>query len=135
MTRSGLFTAFRFCATLALVTMVGALAAHAGQRQKYDAAAFAAAQKSGKPVLVHVSAPWCPTCKAQKPIVDMLGATPEFKDLVVYEVDFDSDREALKAFNARSQSTLIVFKGATEVGRSVGDTKKESIEALISGAF
>ena len=32
----------------------------------------------------------------------------------------------------RKQSTLIAFKGKTETGRSVGDTKAASIEALIN---
>lgn len=29
-------------------------------------------QKEGKSILVEVHAPWCPTCRAQAPIVDML---------------------------------------------------------------
>ncbi len=35
-------------------------------------------------------------------------------------------------FGVQKQSTLIVFKGATEVGRSIGDTDKASIEALLA---
>ena len=94
-------------------------------------AAFAAAQKAGKGILIDVSAPWCPVCQAQQPILSGLFAEPEYKDLVVFEVDFDSRKDVLKALNVRQQSTLIVFKGAVETGRSVGVTDPAAIAALV----
>jgi hypothetical protein len=45
---------------------------------------------------------------------------------------FDSQKELLRKLKVQKQSTLIVFKGNKEVGRSTGDTKKESIEALLA---
>ena len=92
---------------------------------------FAAAQKAGKPIFVAIHATWCPTCKAQKPILDKLTADPKFRDLKIFRVDFDSMKPQVKAFGAQMQSTLIVFKGTTEQGRSVGDTKEDSIAALL----
>jgi thiol-disulfide isomerase/thioredoxin len=92
---------------------------------------FAAAQKAGKPIFVAIHATWCPTCKAQKPILSELTAKPEFKDLVYFVVDFDSQKDAVKYFGARVQSTLIAFKGETETGRSAGDTERSSISALL----
>ncbi len=106
----------------------GALAA---EQRGFDASAFEAAQKAGRPILVEVSAPWCPTCQAQKPILQGLFSRPELENLVVFEVDFDTRKEVLKALNVRQQSTLIVFRGATEMGRSVGDTNPASIAALL----
>ncbi len=99
------------------------------------AEALAAAQKAGKPILVEISAPWCPICKTQKPILAKLGADPRFKDLQVFDVDFDSQKPALKALNARMQSTLIAFKGEKEVGRSIGETQPEWIEGLVEKAL
>jgi thioredoxin len=122
-------------ALVAVMTTVTAVVAQAGEKQKFDAAAFSAAQSAGKSILVHVHASWCPTCKAQQPIIDELGALPDMKDLVIFEVNFDKDRDALKMLKARSQSTLIAFKGATETGRSAGDTKRESIETLVRSAL
>jgi thiol-disulfide isomerase/thioredoxin len=123
-------------AAAVLVAMLTAIVpAGAGAPQKYDPAAFAAAQKAGQSILVHVTAPWCPTCKAQHPIVESLAAKPEFKDLAIFEIDFDTGRDALIALKARSQSTLILFKGDKETGRSVGDTSPESIEALFKTAL
>lgn len=115
------------------ITLSGlASAVLAADMQAYDVAAFAAAQKAGKGILVEVSAPWCPTCQAQKPILSGLFAKPEYKGLVVFEVDFDSRKDVLKQLNVRMQSTLIVFKGTVETGRSVGDTDPAAIAALLS---
>lgn len=96
---------------------------------------FAAAQKAGKPILVEIHAGWCPTCKAQGPIISDLRKQARFKDLMVMRVDFDGQKDAVKQFGARSQSTLITFKGSSETGRSVGDTNKASIEALLAKAI
>ena len=97
----------------------------------FSAEAFKAAQAAGSPILVEIHASWCPTCKAQGPILDRLAADPKFKDLKIFRVDFNSMKSALKAFNAQSQSTLIVFRGTTERARSIGDTKQASIAALL----
>jgi thioredoxin 1 len=98
----------------------------------FDSGSFAAAQQAGRPILVAIHASWCPTCKAQKPILSELMAEPKFKDLIYFVVDFDSQKDAVKFFGARVQSTLIAFKGATETGRSVGDTERSSIAALLN---
>jgi len=104
----------------------------ATETRTFDPASFAAAQKAGKSIFVAIHASWCPTCKAQKPILSELMADPKFKDLVYFVVDFDSQKDAVKYFNARMQSTLIAFKGATETGRTVGDTNQASIAALLN---
>ncbi|MGE0022473.1 MAG: thioredoxin family protein [Hyphomicrobium sp.] len=123
-------------AALVALTWVAALPpANAAERLPYDAAALAAAQKAGKSILVHVSAPWCATCKAQKPILDKLAADPAFKDMVMFELDFDTGGEALKALNTRVQSTLIAYKGEKESGRTVGDTSSGGIEALLKSTL
>jgi thioredoxin 1 len=93
----------------------------------FSSEAFKAAQADGSPILVEIHADWCPTCKAQNPILDRLTANPKFKDLKIFRVDFDAMKPIVKEFGAQMQSTLIVFKG----GRSVGDTKEASISALL----
>jgi thioredoxin 1 len=46
-------------------------------------------------------------------------------------IDFDANKPTLKKFKVTMQSTLVAFKGAKEVGRSVGDTSQEGLEGLI----
>jgi thioredoxin 1 len=105
--------------------------AFATETKTFDPQSFAAAQQAGKPIFVAIHASWCPTCKAQTPILSELMAEPKFKNLVYFVVDFDSQKDAVKYFGARMQSTLIAFKGATETGRSAGDTERASIAALL----
>jgi len=105
--------------------------AQANTAVPFSAAAFKAAQASGSSILIEIHADWCPTCKAQMPILDKLTADPRFKDLKIFRVDFDAMKPAVREFGAQMQSTLIVFKGSAEQGRSVGDTKEVSISALL----
>jgi len=100
--------------------------------QPFDAAAFAEAQKAGKPIFVAIHATWCPICKAQAPILSELMADSKFKNLVYFTIDFDSQKDLVRRFGAQKQSTLISFKGDKEEGRSVGDTNRGSISALLN---
>jgi thiol-disulfide isomerase/thioredoxin len=111
------------------------LPAFAAEWKPFSSAAFSAAQKDGKSILVDISAPWCPTCRAQKPILEELTAKPEFKDLVVLKIDFDTQKGDVRALNAQSQSTLIAFKRTKETNRSVGDDNQASIAALLKSAL
>ncbi len=102
---------------------------------KFTDGAFEAAQKAGKPILVDIAAAWCPVCRVQAPIVEDLAMSDRFKEFVHLEIDFDRQKDALRRFNAQKQSTLIVFRGAVEVGRSIGDTNRASIEAMMAKAL
>lgn len=119
---------------LAVSPMVFATAASAAE-QPYDPAAFQAAQKAGKPILVHITAPWCTTCAAQRPILAKLEAESKFKDLQVFDVDYDSRKDVVKQFRATMQSTLITYHGEKETGRSTGETKPKALAALLDKAI
>lgn len=106
--------------------------ASARDKTPFTPAAFEAAQAAGKPILIDVSASWCPTCKAQAPILSKLLGDPRFKNMVAFNVDFDSQKDILRRLNVQRQSTLIIFKGKQEAGRSVADTNYASIEALLA---
>jgi thioredoxin 1 len=118
-------------AILSLVLVVLAAPSFATETDRFDTSRFEAAQREGRPILVDIRAYWCPTCKAQETIIDQLAAKPEFKELIIFAVDYDTQKEAVRAFGARMQSTLIAFRGAKEIGRSVGDTNAASIESLL----
>lgn len=121
---------------LAFVGLAGFAGLAAGaERAAFSKEAFAAAQAAGRPILVHIHAPWCPTCRAQEPILDKLTQDPKFQGLKFFRVDFDSQKAAVRAFRATSQSTIIVFKGAKETGRSVGETDAAGIGALLDKAL
>jgi thioredoxin 1 len=106
--------------------------ADAAAARPFDVAAFRAAQAADKAILVDVTASWCPTCRIQKPILARLLADPRFADFVAFEIDFDRQKDAMRVVDARIQSTLVVYRGTDEMGRSVGDTNPVSIEVLLS---
>lgn len=129
MSRSKLLQA----ALLAAVLSAG-VPALAATVSPFTEQAFTASQGEGKPILVHITATWCPTCAKQHPILAQLENDPAFKSLVVYNVDFDTQKDVVRTMGAQMQSTLIAFHGTTEAGRSTGDTNPDSIKALLEKA-
>lgn len=108
--------------------------ASAAEPSPFTPEAFQGAQQAGKAILVDITAPWCPTCKAQAPIIEELTSRDAYKDVVVFHVDFDNQKDVVRSFNARSQSTLISFRGQEEVARSVGVTDPAAIEDMLAKA-
>lgn len=94
--------------------------------------AFKAAQMQDEPILVEIFATWCPTCAQQKSIIDRLAATPEFQKLVILRVDFDTQKDIVRAMGAQMQSTLIVFHGPHLTGVVVGETDPDKLKALLA---
>ena len=123
----------RFLRVLIVLVLIAVLGnpAFTAQTTNFDHVQFTAAQQAGRPILVDIRASWCPTCAAQEPIIEQLTASPDYKDLLIFRVDFDSQKDIVRDFGARSQSTLIAFHGSRETGRSVGDTDPNSITKLL----
>lgn len=114
---------------------VMALSAVAAEFANFSAEAFDSARKAGKSVLVHVHAPWCPTCRAQMTTLDKLAPGADFKDVVALRIDFDIQKDALQAIGATSQSVIVVYKGDTEVARSVGATDPKVVQDVARKAL
>jgi thiol-disulfide isomerase/thioredoxin len=113
-----------------LVVSVLVAGARAAEHVSWNQAAFAAAQDSGKSIIVEVTAPWCPICAKQKPTIAALEQDPKFAQAVIFSVDFDSEKDVLKQLHVSMQSTLIAFKGKVEEARSTGVTDPAELRAL-----
>ncbi len=116
---------------VALFAAAGLAPAFAAQRVAFSPAAFEAAQKAGKPILVEIHADWCPVCRAQKETMAKFEGDPRFAGLAIFRVDFDAQKDAVRSFRAQQQSTMIVFKGGKETGRLVGQSDPLSLEDLL----
>jgi thioredoxin-like negative regulator of GroEL len=99
--------------------------------EAFTQTAFDKLQAQDAPILISVHAEWCPTCRAQAPVISKLLKKADYQHINALRVDFDQQAAVVKAFNANTQSTLIVFKGKKEQGRSVGDTSEAGIESLL----
>ena len=122
-------------AALVLATVVAGPVFASERGQPYSDADFKAAQKAGEPILVDVTASWCPTCKRQGEVLSGLFEQGRFEDLTVFEVNYDDQKEAVRAFRAPRQSTLVVYRGEEETGRAVAITTEDDIAELIETAY
>ncbi len=102
--------------------------------QPYSAEALAAAQGAGQPVAVHFHADWCPTCKQQEKAFGQLKAEPGL-DVLLLVADYDKEKDLRRAMKVRTQSTLVVFRGAAEKARVAGDTEAGKLRAALKSAL
>ena len=57
------------------------------------------------------------------------------REAVLLSIDFDSQKDALRRLNVRSQSTLIALRGREERGRATGITDAAAIRDLLLRAL
>jgi thioredoxin-like negative regulator of GroEL len=99
--------------------------------ETYSKAVFDQMMASGQPVVVHVHAAWCPVCKAQEPTLASLARDEATRGAKQVRVDFDKDKDFLRAHNVPSQSVILVFKGGKETGRVAGRSKMDEVKPVI----
>jgi len=101
----------------------------------FDQAKFDAARAAGEPVAVVFHADWCPTCRAQAPLLKDLTQQPEFAPVTLYVANYDTEKGLKKSLGVTKQSTIVVFKGGKERARSTGDTHEDSLASLLRQAL
>lgn len=99
---------------------------------EYSEPAFKSAQAAGKTILLDFHATWCPTCKKQRKVLDVLLKQDKFSKLVAFNVDYDTSSELQSKLGVSRQSTLILYKGEKEIARSIGEVSEESIAQFLS---
>ena len=101
----------------------------------YTQQEFDTLNAEGKTIVIHVHAEWCGTCKAQDVQVNAAMNAPEFRDVVFFEVNFDSQRKAVKFFNSKVESVLIIFKQGKEIDRTVAIRDPGALQAFLQQAL
>jgi thiol-disulfide isomerase/thioredoxin len=96
----------------------------------YTAEAFKTALAAG-PVVVHVHADWCPVCRKQQPTLQSMSSEPAMAKVKFISVNFDRDKEFLKARKIANQSVIVVFKDGKETVRIAGVTDPKEIRQRI----
>jgi thiol-disulfide isomerase/thioredoxin len=118
---------------VAFAVMFAAGTASAVEFRPYTPDSFATAQAGGGPVMVHVHADWCPTCQAQRAVMEELATDPRFDNVVVFIINYDTEKAYMRMHRVSQRSTLIAFRGTEEFGRLYADTTFDSIQALFLG--
>ncbi len=126
---------FVLTSVLAAAFSATALPAFAATDSAFNQQAFETAQAAGKSIVLHVAATWCETCQAQRAVLNKLEVDPAYKDYLIITIDYDKQKDVMRSFKVTSRSTLIAFKGKTELGRMTGNTKLPVIKALIDKAL
>jgi len=115
--------------------LMGLAGTAAADEVPFEQQAYAEAVAAGKPVVVYLHADWCPTCRAQKPIVDRLSKDPQLTGVTIFIADFDKETALEKALKVQQQSTFVVFRQGHEVARSTGQTSEPAIRAVLEQAL
>ena len=128
----------------AIIAAIGAIVIAAAQLtataatpgwQAYEASSFSMAQAKGKTIVADVYADWCPTCRAQGPILDELRKEKQSADVIFVKINFDDHKDFLRANGVVRQSTVLVFKGKTEVARSIAETNRARLRKFVLDAI
>jgi thiol-disulfide isomerase/thioredoxin len=117
---------------LAVFTLFSSLAL--ADEVPFNQARFDAARAAGQPVAVVFHADWCPTCRAQAPVLKELAQSAQFKPVTVFIANFDTEKSLKKSLGVTQQSTIVVFKNGKESARSTGDTQQDNLAALLRHA-
>jgi thioredoxin 1 len=109
-------------------------AARAAALLPFDFARFEEARDSGKPVVLEVTATWCGPCQRLRKTIGGLLENPELKDVVIFDADFDSHKDALLKLNVHTLTTLVVYRNKSEVLRASGETRPDAVQAILKKA-
>ena len=101
----------------------------------YTQQVFVTLNAEGKTIVVHVHADWCGICKAQDVEVNAAMRSPAFQEVVFFEVNFDSQRKAVKFFHSKVQSVLIIFKQGKEIDRAIGIRDPGELQTFLRQAL
>lgn len=114
------------------LALLSAGAANAFEFKAYDQAVVDKAIATGKPVVVHVFAPWCLQCRAQEAILNRLSTDKAYDGASYFRVDYDKQKDVVAALGV-PRSTLITYKGGAEVERkSWGTSQQWVVDVLAS---
>ena len=98
---------------------------------QYNETAFNTNIYSGKMVLVLFESDKCEICNKQSNTASQLLTNPRFKDITIFNVDFESAKSIVKKFHVAKTGTIILMKGTTEVFRTSSPLEQNKLAAEI----
>ena len=99
------------------------------QRVNFTIETFEEAKKNGETIVVTAWNKYCGTCKRQKVVLDQ--AEKDFKDVLFLYYNHPKMKEVSKYLKIDRRSTILVYKGNTEVSRTLGQIDKSVIYSSI----
>ena len=91
---------------------------------------FEEAKKNGETVVVTAWAKYCGTCKKQKIVLDQ--AEKDFENVLFLYYNHPKMKDIAKYLKIDYRSTILVYKGNTEVSRTLGQLDESVIYSNIN---
>ena len=121
-------------ALLALVFCFCVGPANAIEPRPYEVSEVQKIIKSGKPVIVHVYAPWCLQCRAQASILSALPPETRLNNVRFFRVSYDQQKDVVSSLNC-PRSTVIAYKNGKEVARMSWGTSEQDVMSVLNAAL
>jgi len=67
--------------------------------------------------------------------VHRLSNDPRYKDVVVFTLDYDNAKDAMKQLKVSQRASVLAFKGTAEQSRMVNETSEDAIRKLFDAAL
>ena len=67
--------------------------------------------------------------------MDRLSNDPKFKNVTVFRLDHDTQKDAMRRLRVSERATLIAFKGKRETARSTAEVSPEALRKLFEAAL
>ena len=100
---------------------------------------FDKAQSEGKVVVVSSWIKYCMSCASQMKVLQKAKKEGELLDIKFDNIEYFSfdvtNRDIANSFDVLYQTTLLIFKGETEVYRSIGETSREEIYKALKSSI
>ncbi len=100
----------------------------------YSAQAVAAARDADEPYALQFHSEWCATCKEQTRVFKLL-AEESGLDMKLFIVDFDHDRNTVRAYKVPVSAVVIVFRGKVERARLFAVSDRDKLRDGLKKAF
>jgi thioredoxin len=95
---------------------------------------FSRINKSTKPVIVDLWAPWCGPCRAMQPAFKQISQKYA-EEVFVLKINADESPEVLKALGVRGIPTVIGFAHGKEILRRTGMQSAQALDILFDSTL
>jgi thioredoxin len=95
---------------------------------------FARINKSAKPVIIDLWAPWCGPCRAMQPAFKQISQKYT-DDVFVFKINADESPDVLKALGVRGIPTVIGFSHGKEIVRRTGIQSAQALDAIFDSTL
>lgn len=118
----------------ACLLLCAATAARAASWTGYDPAAYEAARRAEKVILLQFGERGCVACEEQERILSRLFWSSSRGDWTGFQVNLGRDAAFAKSLGVHSLSTLVLLRGTREVARAVGVIQESELLAFLRKA-